>query len=149
MSTPNLSLITTAFPTDDGKTVEQWMLELAGASNLNMTKIDDYAGETDGVIDEIKGAGWTNQTIKGNADAITALNRRVTYTVSPTGTNTLTATISQISTPLVNSIIKLIPTANNTGAMTLNVNGEGALPVTKVRTVSGSLVYAPMEASLS
>ena len=39
MSTPNLSLITTAFPTDDGKTVEQWMLEL-GTSSL-LTNIKD------------------------------------------------------------------------------------------------------------
>jgi hypothetical protein len=147
MNTPNINLTTVSFPTDGEKTVEEWILELDGASSSNMTKIDDFAGETDGVITEIKGTGWTNQTIKGNADGITTLNSRVTYTATATGTNTLVMTIPQITTPLANSIIKVVPTANNTGTMTVNVNGEGALPLVKIRTTSGSVVNAPMDAN--
>lgn len=145
--TPNLQLQTT--PTSDYTTVKvgEWVQLMNGITGSNMTKIDDFAGETDAVITLLKGVGWINETIKGNADAITQVNGRVSYTVPVTGTNTLVGTIPQVTTVLNNAFVKIITTASNTGAVTLNINTEGALPITKIRTISGTSVFVPLDAN--
>lgn len=146
MATPKLSLITTDLPADDSKLVETYIEELSGSSNSNMTKIDTYASETDNTITAIKGAGWTSQTIKGNYDEIQTLKQRASTTVLVTGTDTLAGTTTEVTTIQNNMNVKVIPSAFNTGAVTLNINSEGAKPLVKVQNQTGSTVYASLSA---
>lgn len=147
IQTPNLQLTEYDRITDKTQNFIDFRDNLAGTgSTSNMSKIDAFAGEIENTVTDLKGTGYTNQTIKGNFDLITQVNSRVTYPVAVTGTNTLVGTITQITTPLNDSILKIYPSATNTSGVTLNINGSGALPITKVQNWTGSTVYAPLEA---
>jgi hypothetical protein len=96
-------------------------------------------------LDSAKGVGYTNQTIKGNYDDNLINKQRIVYTANASGTNTLTANVAELTSVQNNLPIILIPSTKNTGAVTLNVNSFGALPVNKVRNITGSTVYTSLE----
>jgi len=111
----------------------------------NMNIIDDEIGSAKNDITGIKGIGWTDETILGNALGIEGLKQKDSYTVVGAGTNAITGVISDISTIPNNAIIKLIPSAKNTTTVTISINGESSLPLSKVRNISGTTVYSSLE----
>ena len=85
---------------------QQAINALAGAGQTNET----IKGNADAIV-TIKGAGWTNETIKGNADAIAG---RVSLGIAA-GTNIDVVDISAIS-PAVTSIVAILAITTASGA---------------------------------
>lgn len=112
----------------------------------DMMIIDDYIGGILNDIESIKGTGYTDETIYDNAQAILALKQKGIYVTSVSGTNTLTATIADLATIPDNLAVIIRPLFANTATVTLNINGTGAKPITKVRNISGSTTYDILEA---
>lgn len=143
----NLNLTLTQVPDDDAVLTGTYINDQSGyASTSNMQKIDAFAGNIENTVTNMQGSGYTNQTLKGLDDAIIQTNQKVTYTTTVTGTNTLAGTITELITIQNNLNIFIIPTVANTGAVTLNINTTGALPLVKIQNWTGSTVYAPLEA---
>lgn len=143
----NLNLTLTQVPDDDAVLTGTYINQQSGyPSTSNMQKIDAFAGNIQNTVTNMQGSGYTNQTLKGLDDAVIQTNQKVTYTTTVTGTNTLAGTITELITIQNNLNIFIIPTVANTGAVTLNINTTGALPLVKIQNWTGSTVYAPLEA---
>lgn len=141
----NLLLTLDQVPDDDAILTGTWINSQSGySSTSNMQKIDAFAGETRNSITDLKGSGYTNQTVKGNYDLIQSTNQKITYTATVTGTNTLVGTIPELTSIQNNINIKIIPSTANTSSVTVNINSTGALPLVKVQNWTGSTVYAPL-----
>jgi hypothetical protein len=146
-SSTNLGLTLYDRTSDTGSLFIDFRDNIAGTGGTsNMNKIDTAVQDVRNNITSLEGVGYTNQTVKGNADNIQANKQLVMYTALASGTNTLTATISQLTSVQNNVPMILVPSAKNTSAVTLNINSYGALPVVKVRNVTGSTVYTSLEA---
>jgi hypothetical protein len=145
--TPNLNLVLFDDIDDKPESFLAYRTAIAGTeSTSNMNIIDDAIQQNVDDINTIKGIGWTDESIRGNALEIVGLKSNDVYTVQMSGTNSLTGNISEISMIPNDSILKIIPNAKNTTTVTVSINGETAIPLVKVRNISGSTVYAPLEA---
>lgn len=145
-NTPNLNLVLFDELIDKPEHFLAYRLALAGTqATSNMNIIDDEVTGIKDNVTELKGVGWVDSTVHGNALQIEGLKEKDSYSVVPTGINSLLGTVSEITTIPNDMIIKLIPTAKNTGAVTLSINVETPLALVKVRNISGATAYAPLE----
>jgi hypothetical protein len=145
--TPNLNLTLFDDIDDKPESFLAYRIAIAGTqAGSNMLLLDDTIQQNIDDINTIKGIGWTDETIRGNALEIVGLKSNDVYTVAMSGTNSLTGSIAEISTIPNDAIVKIIPSAKNTTTVTISLNGETAIPLVKVRNISGSTVYAPLEA---
>lgn len=114
-STPNLSLTTygTGSPDTDA-TFVSFRDALAGNSGSNMTKIDTAVGDLDTRIDSLE-----------------SIPRVYAVNASVSSTNNWIATVTGMSSYLVDTIISVKAPATNTGAATLNINSIGQKVLTK------------------
>lgn len=97
-----------------------------------------------------KNAALTYEEMDGNwkslDNAINAVDTKTQYTnrvlVGLSGTNVLTATSDPVSTAYTTGhVYYFVATADNTGAVTININGLGAKSITK----SGSTALAALD----
>lgn len=113
----------------------------------DMSIIDDTFGQVLNTLEAMQGTGWTDESILANANAIASLKSKGVYTAATVGTNTLTATVADfVGEPPANASVIIVPSASNTTTVTLSINSETAKPVVKVRNVSGSSVFTPLDA---
>lgn len=113
--TPNLSMSTYDLTTDAGVYFNTFRLSLAGYTNSALTKIDDWAGQVNADLSDLK-----------SKPAIT----RVSATSS--GANTYVATVPSMTSYVNASFINLSLDVANTGTATLDINGLGAKSLVKI-----------------
>lgn len=144
---PNLGLKLYDLPTDDSVIFESYVEDVTGvASTSNMMKIDTEYQNTLNALNALKGVGYINETVKGNSDLIASLKQKGFYICTTTGTDSLVGTITDLTTTIPNGTkFILLPNAKNTTTVNLVLNTTASLPITKVRNVTGSTVYAPLE----
>jgi len=144
-NTPNLNLELFDEVLDKLELFKTFRTAVAGTNDSNFQIIDTAIQDNINAITAIKGAGYTNETLVDNKNAIDTLENKGIYTAVASGINSLTATVSELSSIDNNVVLKLIPSAKNTSTVTLDTNSDGVLPVVKVRNVSGSTIYTPLD----
>jgi hypothetical protein len=133
---------TTALAWNTGDKVE---LRLVAASLNDLPKLDE-ANVFTGVNSAPTAAAGTNTTQLATTAFVIAntQNSSTRFLNSVAGTNTITATLAPaIASYVAGQMFELIAAATNTGAVTININGVGASPITKNGTtalVAGDIV---------
>ena len=117
-------------------------------STSGFSIIDDQFGQLFATLNDMKGSGWTSESLTGNAQAIASLKEKGVYTAIASGTNALTATIADFGAnpPPNNAVIILVPSALNTATVTISINSETARPLNIARGKSGTVSYDALSA---
>jgi len=139
-NTTNYNLITYDRTTDTGEPFIDFRDDLAGTGTSNMKKIDDQMKvnadaitANDDAITDLEGVGRTTETVKQNADDISAIETdidnniksNITY-FSTSGTNTYTVNTTGTFQFTDGYTLKVNFVSTNTGASTLAVDGTSA-----------------------
>lgn len=122
----------------DGSTKDlyiKFVIEVSNASSVTLTLDPTVIIATKNDIKDLAGVGRTTETVKKNADDIKSLNTQIAenniYPAGGTANEITVATADENYTYTQFKRLSIKATADNTGNVTINVDGKGTIPALK------------------